>query len=229
MTKRELKDLLYEQASRIGKAVSSPKRLELLELLAQGEKSVELLTAELSVDIKLVSAHLKALKDAGLVSARRDGKFMIYRLAAGDVAGLWVMLRQVAEAHLSELRDAMGQLLSDPARLSSVTREELLAQAQRGDVVVIDVRPPSEYATAHLPYALSIPMVELGQRLAELPLNKDIVAYCRGPFCLLADEALDLLLVRGYRVRKIHDGVSEWLAAGLPVETGAPALSASST
>lgn len=228
MSKRELKDLLYEQASRIGKAVSSPKRLELLELLAQGEKSVELLTAELSVDIKLVSAHLKALKDAGLVSARRDGKFMIYRLAAGDVAALWVMLRQVAEAHLYELRDAMGKLLSDPARLTSVTREELLEQARRGDVLVIDVRPQSEYVTAHLPYALSIPMTELGQRLAELPLDRDIVAYCRGPFCLLADEALDLLLARGYRVRKIHDGVSEWLAAGFPVETGAPAMSACS-
>ncbi len=227
MNKRELKDLLYEQASRIGKAVSSPKRLELLELLAQGEKSVELLTAELSVDIKLVSAHLKALKDAGLVSARRDGKFMIYRLAAGDVAGLWVMLRQVAEAHLSELRHTMDELLSDPARLSSVTRAELLEQARQGDVVVIDVRPPSEYATAHLPYALSIPMADLGERLAELPLNKDIVAYCRGPFCLLADEALDLLLARGYRARKIHEGVSEWLAAGLPIETGGIAQAAS--
>lgn len=225
MNKRELKDLLYEQTSRIGKAVSSPKRLELLALLAQGEKSVELLTAELSVDIKLVSAHLKALKDAGLVSARRAGKFMIYRLAAGDVAGLWVMLRQVAEAHLAELRHAMEHLLSDPARLSCVTREELLQQARRGDVVVIDVRPQAEYSTAHLPYALSMPMADLGQRLAQLPLDKDIVAYCRGPFCLLADEALDLLLARGYRVRKIHDGVSEWLAAGLPVEMGAPALS----
>lgn len=217
MEKRLVKDLLYEQVARIGKAVSSPKRLELLELLAQGEKTVEVLAAELAVDIKLTSAHLKALKEARLVSARRDGKYMIYRLAGNDVAGLWVTLRQVAEAHLSELRQALDQLVADPTRLAAVGREALLEQARRGEVIVIDVRPAAEYAAAHLPFARSLPLAEIEQRLAELPRDREIVAYCRGPFCLLSDEAVTLLQARGYRVRKMLDGVSEWRAAGLPV------------
>ena len=217
MEKRLLKDLLYEQVARIGKAVSSPKRLELLELLAQGEKTVELLAAELSVDIKLTSAHLKALREAHLVGSRRDGKYVIYRLAGPDVAGLWVTLRKVAEAHLAELRLALEQMVADPHTLSAVGREDLLEQARRGEVIVIDVRPLAEYEAAHLPFARSLPLAEIEQRLSELPRDKDIVAYCRGPFCLLSDEALALLQARGYRVRKILDGVSEWQAAGMPV------------
>lgn len=218
MNKRTLKDLLYEQVARIGKAVSSPKRLELLELLAQGEKAVEVLATELSVDIKLASAHLKALKEARLVTCRRDGKYVIYRLTGSDVAGLLVTLRQVAEEHLLELRMALDQMVADPAKLVSVGREALLDQARRGDVIVIDVRPQEEYEVAHLPFARSLPVGELEKRLSELPADKDIVAYCRGPFCLLSDEAVALLSGKGYRVRKILDGVSEWQAAGLPVE-----------
>ena len=218
MKKRTLKDLLYEQVARIGKAVSSPKRLELLDLLAQGEKNVEVLATELSADIKLTSAHLKALRDARLVTSRRDGKYVIYRLTGRDVAGLWVTLRQVAEEHLLELRLALDQMVADPAKLASVGRAELLEQARRGDVIVIDVRPQAEYAVAHLPFARSMPVAELKKRLAELPADKDIVAYCRGPFCLLSDEAVALLAAKGYRVRKILDGVSEWQAAGLPVQ-----------
>jgi rhodanese-related sulfurtransferase/DNA-binding transcriptional ArsR family regulator len=217
MEKRLLKDLLYEQVARIGKAVSSPKRLELLELLAQGEKTVEMLAAELSADIKLTSAHLKALREASLVSSRRDGKYVIYRLAGSDVAGLWVTLRQVAEAHLAELRLALDQMVSDPTKLAAVSRDDLLEQARRGEVIVIDVRPHAEYESAHLPFARSLPLAELEQRLGELPRNKDIVAYCRGPFCLLSDEAVALLQARGYRVHKILDGVSEWQAAGMPL------------
>lgn len=218
MNKRTLKDLLYEQVARIGKAVSSPKRLELLELLAQGEKAVEVLAAELSVDIKLTSAHLKALKDARLVTFRRDGKYVIYRLTGSDVAGLLVTLRQVAEEHLLELRMALNQMADDPAKLVAVDREVLLEQARSGDVIVIDVRPQAEYDAAHLPFARSIPVGELERRLSELPADKDIVAYCRGPFCLLSDEAVALLAARGYRARKILDGVSEWQAAGLPIQ-----------
>lgn len=219
MDKRTLKDLLYEQVARIGKAVSSPKRLELLELLAQGEKTVEALAAELSIDIKLTSAHLKALKGARLVTSRRDGKYMVYQLTGSDVAGLWVMLRQVAEEHLLELRLVLDRMVADPVRLASVSRKALLEQARRGDVIVIDVRPRAEYATAHLPFARSMPLVEIKKRLAELPIDKEIVAYCRGPFCLLADEAVVLLAAKGYRIRKILDGVSEWQAAGLPLQT----------
>lgn len=218
MNNRSLKNLLYEQVARVGKAVSSPKRLELLELLAQGEKTVEVLAGELSSDIKLTSAHLKALKEARLVTSRRDGKYMAYRLTGNDVATLWVVLRQVAEEHLLELRMALEQMVADPTKLSSVSRETLLAQARSGEVIVIDVRPADEFAVAHLPFARSMPMAELEKRLAELPRDKEIVAYCRGPFCLMSDEALTLLASHGYRVRKIRDGVSEWQAAGLAVE-----------
>ncbi|MDO8776873.1 MAG: metalloregulator ArsR/SmtB family transcription factor [Burkholderiaceae bacterium] len=221
MNQRTLKDLLYEQVARIGKAVSSPKRLELLELLAQGEKTVDVMATELSADIKLISAHLKALRGARLVTSRRDGKYVVYRLTGGDVAGLLVTLREVAGEHLLELRLALDQMVADPAKLASVGREALLEQARRGEVLVIDVRPQAEYEAAHLPFARSMPVAEIEKRLAELPLDKDIVAYCRGPFCLLSDEAVVLLAAKGYRVRKILDGVSEWQAAGLPVQASA--------
>ena len=215
MDKRTLKDLLYEHVARIGKAVSSPKRLEILELLAQGEKSVDALANELSIDIKLTSAHLKALKAAHLVSARREGKFMVYQLSGADVAGLLVNLRQVAEEHLLELRITLDTWVAEPSRLTGLGRAELLAQARSGEVVVIDVRPRAEYDVAHLPYARSMPLADITQRLAELPTDKDIVAYCRGPFCLFSDEACQLLQANGYQVTKLLDGVSEWQAAGL--------------
>lgn len=220
MDKRTLKDLLYEHVARIGKAVSSPKRLEILELLAQGEKSVDALANELSIDIKLTSAHLKALKAAHLVSARREGKFMVYQLSGADVAGLWVNLRQVAEEHLLELRITLDTWVAEPSRLTGLGRAELLAQARSGEVVVIDVRPRAEYDVAHLPYARSMPLADITQRLAELPTDKDIVAYCRGPFCLFSDEACQLLQAHGYRVTKLLDGVSEWQAAGLELASG---------
>lgn len=217
MNKRQLKDMLYEQVARVGKAVSSPKRLELLELLAQTEKSVDQLAGEISADIKLTSAHLKTLKEARLIESRREGKYVYYRLSAPDVARLWVNLRQVAENHLLELQRALQNMVTDPAHLASVSRETLLEQARSGDVVVLDVRPAEEFATAHLPFARSMPVAEIEQRLAELPQGKEIVAYCRGPFCLLSDEAVALLSAHGYAVRKMTDGVSEWQAAGLPL------------
>lgn len=218
MNNRDLKDLLYEQVARIGKALASPKRLELLELLAQGEKSVDALAAELSIDIKLASAHLKALRDARLVTSRREGKFIHYRLTGADVAGLGVKLREVAEEHLLELRMALDQMVTEPGQLVPLDRQALMAQAKRGEVVVIDVRPQDEFNVAHLPYARSMPLADIAQRLASLPRDIEIVAYCRGPFCLLSDEAVALLLAHGYRARKVSDGVSEWQAAGLPLE-----------
>lgn len=219
MDKRSLKDLLYEQVARVGQAVSSPKRLELLELLAQGEKTVEALAGELSVDIKLTSAHLKALRNARLVTSRREGKYVVYRLSGTDVASLWVALREVAEEHLLELQLALDQMVNNPRTLASVGRKALLEQARRGEIVVIDVRPEAEYRTAHLPFARSMPLTELKRRLSELPKDKDIVAYCRGPFCLMAEKAVKILEARGYRVRKLADGVSEWQAAGLRLES----------
>jgi len=214
---RELKNLLYEQVARVGKALSSPKRLEMLELLAQGEKTVEVLAQEAAIDLKLASAHLRVLRESRLVEARRDGRFIAYRLAGDDVAGLWARLHEVATEHLVELQVALSRVVSGPERLTEETRRTLLDKARKGDVVVLDVRPEAEYQTAHLPHARSIPLAELKRRLAELPKGKEIVAYCRGPFCLMSNEAVALLQKRGYRARKIADGVAEWSAAGLPV------------
>ncbi len=212
------KAALYEQVSRIGKALASPKRLELLDLLAQGEKSVEQLAALARIDMRLTSAHLRALREARLVLTQREGKYIRYRLSGQDVASLWVSLREVAEAHLVELRLALADMAGQPASLLAESREQLLERARQGEVVVIDVRPDSEFTAGHLPFARSMPLTELAQRLAELPRDKEIVAYCRGPFCLLSDDAVALLGAEGFRVRKIRDGVSEWAAAGLPLE-----------
>jgi rhodanese-related sulfurtransferase/DNA-binding transcriptional ArsR family regulator len=222
MEKRHLKDLLYEQVARIGKALASPKRLELIELLAQGEKTVEALSAELSIDVKLASAHLKALRSANLVDSRRDGKYVLYRLSGQDVSDLWVALREAAQEHLLDLRMAIDEMVAHPDKLASVDREALVAQARSGEVIVIDVRPRSEYDQAHLPFARSMPAAELEQRLSELPKHRQIVAYCRGPFCMLSDEALQLLRAKGYQASKILDGVSEWRAAGLPLVEAVP-------
>jgi rhodanese-related sulfurtransferase/DNA-binding transcriptional ArsR family regulator len=219
MNKRTHKDTLYEQVARIGKATSSPKRLELLELLAQGEKSVEVLAIELSIEIKLASAHLKVLRDARLVSARKDGKYVFYRLSGNDVASLWVKLREVAENHLAELHLALSSMVAAPDILKHIDRQQLMKQAQRGEIIIIDVRPREEFDTAHLPYARSMPLNEIAQRLSDLPKNRKIVAYCRGPFCLFADEAAALLKQHGHQVCKLMDGVSEWQAAGYTVQT----------
>lgn len=212
------KSYLYEHVARIGKAISSPKRLELIELLAQGEKTVETLAEQARIDMRLASAHLRALREARLVENRREGKFIHYRLSGPDVAQLWVNVREVAEEHLVELRVALDQMAASPEALSSESRESLLAKARSGDIVVIDVRPEAEYVAGHLPFARSLPLAELEKRLADLPAGKEIVAYCRGPFCLMSDEAVKLLRQRGYTAHKIADGVSEWRASGLPIE-----------
>lgn len=219
MDKQIIKGLLYEQVSRIGKALSSPKRLELLALLAQGEKSVEKLADELSVEIKLASAHLKVLREARLVAARKDGKFVFYRLASDDVASLWVTLRDTAIEHLVELRVAVDNMTATADKLASISREQLLEQAKQGTIILLDVRPRSEFNHAHLPFARSMPLDEIQHRIAELPKSKEIVAYCRGPFCVFAEEAAHLLKLNSRKVSKLHDGVAEWRAAGLPLES----------
>lgn len=216
---RALKDLLYEQVARVGKALSSPKRLEILELLAQGEKTVDVLATETATDIKLTSAHLRVLKESRLVEARRDGRFIAYRLSGDDVAALWANLHTVATEHRVELQVALNRIVAGPERLTEETRASLLDKANKGDVIVLDVRPEPEYQTAHLPHARSIPLAELKRRLAELPKDKEIVAYCRGPFCLMSAEAVALLKKRGFKARKIGDGIAEWSAAGLPIES----------
>lgn len=217
MTPRELKDLLYEQVGRIGKAVASPKRLELLEILCQGEKSVDELAQEASISDKLASAHLKELRIARLVEARREGKQMIYRLVDERVAQLWVVIREIAEERLLELQSAMHEMVRQPGTLSALSSKELMEQARRGEVFVLDVRPGIEFDFAHLPYARSIPVNELKKRVNEIPRDKPVVAYCRGPFCLMAHEALDILNEAGIEATRIESGVAEWRAEGLPV------------
>lgn len=222
MNTRELKDHLYEQVARIGGAVSSPKRLELLELLAQGEKTVETLAREAAIDIKLASAHLRVLKAAHLVAVRPVGKSRVYRQSSSDVSALWVSLRALAESHLAELQTTMSRLFSGPERLSMESAGSLMQKVRAGEVLLIDVRPEPEYRVAHLPSARSMPLDELETRLRELPRDKEIVAYCRGPFCVMSDAAVKLLLQHGRLARKIAEGVPEWRAAGLPVEALSP-------
>jgi rhodanese-related sulfurtransferase/DNA-binding MarR family transcriptional regulator len=215
---RQVKDRLYEQVSRIGKALASPKRLELVELLCQSERSVDSLAQQADISVKLASAHLKGLRAARLVESRKDGRYVIYRLSDPGVAELWVSLRSAAEERLLELQMALRSLVTAGTELVGVDRNVILEQARDGTVVVIDVRPGEEFEAGHLPYARSLPLPELKKRLKELPKDKPVVAYCRGPFCMMANEAVALLLKRGYRAFKLDDGVAEWRAKGLPVE-----------
>lgn len=222
MSNRQIKDVLYAQVARIGKAICSPKRLELIEILCQGEKSVEQLANDAEISVKLASAHLKELRIAQLVEARREGKNMVYRLSSTAVADSWVAIRSLAEDRLVELRVALAQLARFPGELSPVGRKELLAQAKRGEVVVLDVRPEAEFAANHLPYALSMPLAELHKHLDELPRDKPVVAYCRGPFCLMAKEAVEVLRGAGIQAMRMEEGVAEWRASGLPVSHETP-------
>ncbi|MBW4047921.1 MAG: metalloregulator ArsR/SmtB family transcription factor [Proteobacteria bacterium] len=218
MNSREIKDHLYTQVSRIGSALGSPKRLELLEVLAQGEKSVEALAHAASIDVKLASAHLRVLRNASLVDVRPDGKSRVYRLSGADVSDLWVALRSVAESRLAELQVAMNRLFSGPERLTLENAQSLLKKVRAGEVVLLDVRPESEYRTAHIPGARSVPLDELEARIQELPQDKDVIAYCRGPFCVMSEAAVTLLAQHGLSARKVAEGVPEWKAAGLPIE-----------
>ena len=214
----QTKSFLYEQVARIGMALASPKRLQLIELLCQGEKTVEVLAAQAEISVKLASAHLKELRLVRFVETRKDGKYVVYRLASTGVADLWVALRCEAEERLVELQMALASLVAHGEDLEGFDRKAILKKAASGEVLVLDVRPADEYATAHLPHARSLPVDELKKRLAELPKGTPVVAYCRGPFCLMAKDAVALLRKRGYRAFHLTDGVAEWRAHGLPIE-----------
>lgn len=207
---RIIKDALYEQVSRIGKAVASPKRLELLELLCQAPKTVETLAQEASISVKLVSAHLKELKASRLVDSVRQGKYMIYRVANDDVTRFWVTIRLLAEDRLFELQNAVQQLSVNSHEWVASDRQELLRKAKSGEIVVIDVRPEVEYLAGHLPFAVSIPLGELNERLTELPNDRPVVAYCRGPFCFMSSDAVTFLRSHGLQASQLRDGVAEW-------------------
>jgi len=207
---RKIKDMLYEQVARIGKVFSSPKRLELIELLCQGEKTVETLAREASISVKLTSAHLRELRMAQLVETERQGKNILYRLVNKSVADLWVQVHTLAEERLIELQMALQKIATQPNDLVPSDRDSLMKAARKGEVVVLDVRPSEEYLNAHLPFARSIPLEELRQRLGELPKDRAIVAYCRGPYCLLAVDAVALLKQEGYSAIHLREGVAEW-------------------
>ena len=220
MGDRQAKERLFEQFATVGKALANGKRLELLDLLAQGPRSVEALAAAAGLGVTTCSANLQTLRRAGLVTTRRDKTKVIYSLAGPDVAALYASVRAVAQTHLAETERARVAYLGGDD-VEELPREELLRRAETGDVVVLDVRPVEEYAAAHIPGAMSVPVGQLAARLAELPPDVEVVAYCRGAYCVLANDAVRLLRGRGRSARKLVDGMLEWQLAGLPVASGA--------
>lgn len=220
VNERDVKDGIYEQFARIGMAVASPGRIELLDLLAQGEKTVERLAAESGHEVRNTSAHLRTLRQARLVETRKEGRRVYYRLADEHVADFLLMLRSLAEARLAEVRETAREHFADRAGGIPLDRQALLERVRRGEAAVIDVRGEDEYRAGHMAGARSLPLPELQERLAELPRDQEIVAYCRGPYCFLALKAVALLRAHGYRAAHLRDGVADWRAAGLPVEMG---------
>lgn len=217
-----LKTALFEQLARIGKALGNGKRLELLDLLAQAERTVDGLAVASGQNLTTTSANLQALKHAGLVSTRRDGTRIFYRLAGQDVADLFVRARRVATAHLPDVQAARDAYLGDSHDIAAIDHQELAARIATGLVTVIDVRPEAEYAAGHLPGALNIPVEDLEDRLAEIPAGHEVIAYCRGPYCAFAHDAVRLLQRHGHRASRLTDGLTEWKLADLPVETAIP-------
>lgn len=216
-----LKPALFEQFARIGRALSHGQRLELLELLAQGESAVDSLAQTLNLPMANVSQHLKQLKQAGLVTARREGRSIIYQVASPQVVQLLENMQRVAQSTLDEVGQLLMQL-ADQDAVQPVPLDEALRQARAGLVTLIDVRPPGEYAMAHLPGAINVPLSELARRLGGLPADREIMAYCRGPYCVLSFEAVKQLRAAGYRARRIDDGIPRWRAEERSLEGRQP-------
>lgn len=216
--KRAFKEEMYAQFARIGKAFSSPRRLELIDLLAQSEWSVEELAEEAHMSVANASRHLQVLRREQLVRTRKDGTYVYYRLASPDVYRAWQSVRVLAEARLADLERVVERYLSGRGQFEPVTPEELETRLNREDVVVLDVRPEEEYRAGHIPGARSIPVDELEDRLDELPKEQEIVAYCRGPYCVFSDEAVQRLQAVGRTARRLSAGLPDWAAEGRPVE-----------
>jgi rhodanese-related sulfurtransferase/DNA-binding transcriptional ArsR family regulator len=214
---RDFKDCLYGQFARVGKVLASPHRLELLELLAQSERTVDSLATEMGLSLANTSQHLQALRQASLVTSRKEGLFVHYQLASASVYDLCRALRRVAEDQLAELDRLVRDHFANRADAEAVPMAELLKRARAQQVVILDTRPANEYAAGHIAGALSVPVDELQRRLRELPTNKSYVAYCRGPYCVYADRAVELLRAKGRRAQRLMEGFPEWKAAGFPV------------
>ncbi|MFB9928253.1 ArsR/SmtB family transcription factor [Amycolatopsis halotolerans] len=206
-------EVLFEQFARVGKALGSPKRLELLDVLAQGERSVEVLARRTGLKLTTASAHLQALRQGGLVRTRKDGTRVFYRLAGDEVARLCLSLHEVAKAHLAETRQAADELLGED-EVEELGRDALMDRIEAGDALVLDVRPENEFEAGHIAGAVSVPLDELEERLSELPADQEVVAYCRGEFCVLSYEAVRLLRARGRKARRMSGGMLEWRSEG---------------
>ena len=218
MGDRAAKTALFDAFARVGRALASGRRIELVDVLANGERTVEALAGEVGLSAANTSQHLQVLRQAGLVTSRRAGTSVHYRLAAPEVFDFWRALRTLAAGRLAEVERLAAAYLGGRNQLEPVTREELASRLRDGDdLVVLDVRPAAEHAAGHLPGAVSIPVAELRRRLAELPRDREVVAYCRGPYCAFAHEAVALLRQEGFEARRLEDGLPEWQAAGLAV------------
>jgi len=215
---RRFKTSIYEQFARIGKAIANPSRLELLDLLCQGPRTVEILASEAGLGLTNTSQHLKSLREARLVEAEKSGLFVTYRLADERVCEFFRGLRSLAESRLAEIGDITRRFMETRKDFEPVDREQLLAKVRDGAVTVLDVRPPEEYRAGHLPGALSVPLKDLEQRLSELPSDREIVAYCRGPYCVLSIEAVEILRSHGFAAYRLKEGVSDLQARGFPVD-----------
>lgn len=218
---------LFEHFARVGKAVGSQPRLLLLDLLAQGEKTVETLARQAELTVGNTSAHLKGLRQVSLVSPRREGAHVHYRLASHGVHEFVRSLQTLALGRLAEAREIIDDCFTDPELLEPVRSTDLLDRLRAGEVTVLDVRPPDEYAAGHIPGAISMPVGEIERRMAELPSSGEIVAYCRGPYCIYAVQAVEALQKRGFRARRLEDGIPDWASLGLPVAVGADPVAVS--
>jgi rhodanese-related sulfurtransferase len=219
-SKRDFKDRLYAEFARIGKAMASPHRLEILEVLAQGERTVESLAAETGLSVANTSRHLQQLRQAQLVLTRREGLFIHYRVAGPEVVGLMLALRLAAEEHLAEVDRVVRDFLGERDGFEPVTSDELSRLMRSGEIVLLDVRPEQEYAAGHIAGARSMPVSDLDARVGELPPNREYVAYCRGPYCVYADEAVAVLRANGRTATRLSDGYPEWWLSGRPVQVG---------
>ncbi len=217
---RRFKDVIYDQFARIGKAVSSPKRLELLDLICQGEHTVETLAKETKLTLANTSQHLQVLRATRLVETEKKGLYVIYRLADQSVCEFYRTMRILAENRLAEVEQITRQFFEGKEGMEPVDREKLLKRVQEGSVIVLDVRPEEEYRYGHIPRAISIPLQEIENRLLELPRDQKIVAYCRGPYCMLAVKAVEILQAKGFQAIRLDYGVQDWRAHGFPVEVG---------
>lgn len=219
--KRQAKDTVYISIATITKALSSPKRIEILELLSQGEKTVEVISEQAELGLKNASAQLKELKSARLLDSRKDGKYVYYFLANKSVSNFLIHLREFSEQTSIELQKITKEAFSSPNDLDSVDRKSLLAKAKKGEVLIIDVRPDDEFKAGHIPFARSIPLSQLKNAMKGFSKNVEIVAYCRGPYCFLAKDAVEALKAKGFKAKRLGDSVTEWELHGLPVEKSA--------